>query len=291
MALSCFVPASLTPPPDAVLREAAARALAEDQGPLDVTSTAVIPADARAKARIFTKEACVLAGLPVAVQVFRELDVAVVTQPRAQDGDSLQAGASVLELEGPARPILTGERSALNFLQFLSGIATQTRRFVQAASGTACRILDTRKTVPGLRLLSKYAVRCGGGWNHRLGLYDAFMLKDNHLHLAGMEHLEQAVRRARAFDPEVPLICEADTLEQAGRLASIPVGHLLLDNMSTPVLREAVRLVAGRCTVEASGNMTLERIPEVAASGVDFISVGALTHSVRAIDFSLEILS
>jgi nicotinate-nucleotide pyrophosphorylase (carboxylating) len=207
------------------------------------------------------------------------------------DGEALSPEQTVLEIEGPARALLTGERSALNFIQYLSGIATRTRAFVMATAGTSCRILDTRKTVPGLRLLSKYAVRCGGGWNHRLGLYDAFMLKDNHLHLAGMPHLEEAVAKARAFDPDIPLICEADTLEQAARLAAIPVDHLLLDNMSTEMLREAVALVTGRCTLEASGNMTLERIPEVAATGVDFISVGALTHSVKAVDFSLEILS
>jgi nicotinate-nucleotide pyrophosphorylase (carboxylating) len=278
------------PAPDpAIVREAAARALAEDIGPADITTLAVVDASRRARARIFAKEPARLAGLVVALQVFRELDPTLRVTPRQEDGDDLVPGATVLELEGPARAILSGERCALNFLQHLSGIASLTARCVAATAGTRCRILDTRKTIPGLRALAKYAVRCGGGVNHRIGLYDAFMIKDNHAALMdGPGGLVAAVQRARAFDPTAHLTVEADTLQQVEALLQARPDRILLDNMDTPTLRRAVLLVAGRCELEASGNMTLERIPEVAATGVDFISIGALTHSASSIDFSLE---
>jgi nicotinate-nucleotide pyrophosphorylase (carboxylating) len=273
----------------AIIREAAARALGEDRGPADITTLACVKPEVRAHARIFAKEACVLAGLPVAGQVFREQDVALVLTPRAQDGQFLREGDTVLEIDGPAASILTAERSALNFIQQLSGVATRTRLFVEAIAGTEARILDTRKTVPGLRALQKYAVQCGGGTNHRFGLYDRFLIKDNHVSLMGPGNtLGQAIRAARSLDPEAVLEVEVDRLEQIPEVLSHGVDVLLLDNMTISQLRACIALIAGRVMTEASGNMTLERVREVAETGVDFISVGALTHSARAIDFSLE---
>ena len=274
----------------AILREAAARALGEDRGPADITTLACVKPEVQVHARIFVKEACILAGLPVAEQVFREQDIALILTPKAQDGQLLQPGDTVLEIDGSAASILTAERSALNFIQQLSGVATTTRLFVQAISGTKAQILDTRKTAPGLRALQKYAVRCGGGTNHRFGLYDRFLIKDNHVSLMGTGNtLGQAIRAARALDPEAVLEVEVDRLEQIPEVLSHGVDVLLLDNMTTGELRACIALIAGRVMTEASGNMTLERVREVAEAGVDFISVGALTHSVHAIDFSLEI--
>jgi nicotinate-nucleotide pyrophosphorylase (carboxylating) len=279
-------------PEAAVVREAAARALGEDRGPADITTLACVPPGVQGRARIFAKEACVLAGLIVAEQVFREQDPALVLTARAADGAALGAGETVLEIAGPAASILTGERCALNFIQQLSGVATETRRFVEATAGTKARILDTRKTVPGLRALQKYAVLCGGGANHRMGLYDQFLIKDNHLALMGEgNRLAEAIRAARALMPEARLEVEVDRLDQIPEIVALGVDIILLDNMKTEEMRACVAFIAGRAQTEASGNMTLERVPEVAATGVDFISVGALTHSVRAIDYSLEMLS
>jgi nicotinate-nucleotide pyrophosphorylase (carboxylating) len=278
----------LEPP---VIREAAARALGEDRGPADITTLACVKADVQASARIFAKEPCVLAGLPVTEQVFREQDVMLKLTARAADGTTLQAGDTVLEISGSAASILTGERCALNFLQQLSGVATQTRRFVEAVAGTNTKILDTRKTIPGLRALQKYAVRCGGGVNHRFGLYDRFLIKDNHLALMGAgNRLAEAIRAARSLDPDAVLEVEVDRLDQIPEIIAQGVDVLLLDNMSLEELRACVALIAGRVQTEASGNMSLERVGDVARTGVDFISVGALTHSIRSIDFSLEIL-
>ncbi len=281
----------IAPPDSAVIREAASRALGEDRGPADITTLACVKFEPQASARIFAKEACVLAGLPVAEQVFREQDATLVLTARAEDGISLQPGDTVLEMSGSAAAILTGERCALNFLQQLSGVATQTRRFVEAIAGTKAQILDTRKTMPGLRALQKYAVRCGGGVNHRFGLYDRFLIKDNHLALMGTgNRLKGAIHAARMLDPKAILEVEVDHLEQIPEILALGVDALLLDNMSLEEMRACVELVAGRATTEASGNMTLERVPDVAQTGVDFISVGALTHSVTSIDFSLEML-
>jgi len=275
-----------------VIREAACRALGEDMGPVDITSSALIPPESRSKARIFVKEAGILSGVPIAQRVFNELDPSLVCKLNKQDGDSFQAQDTIMELSGLTRAILTGERSALNLLQHLSGIATETGRYVKEVSHTNCRILDTRKTTPGLRQLQKYAVRCGGGVNHRMGLYDAFMAKDNHVAIRpGEEGLREAVARMRSFDPDAPLIFEADNIDQVVVLAECKVDQILLDNMSCEMMEDAVQVVQGRCKLEASGNMTLSRVKEVAETGVDFISVGALTHSVRALDFSLEILT
>jgi nicotinate-nucleotide pyrophosphorylase (carboxylating) len=284
-------PITLEPPEPAIIREAAVRALGEDRGPADITTLACVKFETQARARIFAKEACTLAGLPVAEQVLREQDPGLVLTAKVQDGAALAVGDTVLEISGAAASILTAERCALNFLQQLSGVATQTRRFVDAVAGTKCKILDTRKTFPGLRALQKYAVRCGGGVNHRLGLYDRFLIKDNHLALMGSgDHLAEAVLAARALDPEAILEVEADRLDQIPAILAQGVDMLLLDNMSLDEMRAAVALIAGRVKTEASGNMTLTRVHEVADTGVDFISVGALTHSVRSIDFSLEIL-
>ncbi|HSI86805.1 MAG: carboxylating nicotinate-nucleotide diphosphorylase [Candidatus Methylacidiphilales bacterium] len=281
----------ITPPDSPILREAVTRALGEDRGPMDVTSMAVIPEQARASARIFAKEPCVLAGLIVASRVFNEEDAGLTLTETSEDGATLEKGATVLEIKGRARSILTAERTALNFIQQLSGVATRTRQFVMAVEGTGCRILDTRKTAPAQRHLQKYAVRCGGGTNHRMGLYDMVMMKDNHLALMGPGSTwAEAVARCRDLAPEIKIEIEADTLEQVALLAELPIDRILLDNMSNEQMTEAVRIIAKRCETEASGNMTLERVQSVAATGVDYISIGALTHSVTAIDFSLELV-
>jgi nicotinate-nucleotide pyrophosphorylase (carboxylating) len=282
-------PEEIPLPSSAVIREAAARALGEDRGPADITTLACVKFEAQASARIFAKEACVLAGVPVARQVFQEQDPGLILTVKATDGSSLKAGDTVLEVKGSAASILTAERCALNFLQQLSGVATQTRRFVDAVAGTKAKILDTRKTIPGLRALQKYAVRCGGGVNHRFGLYDRFLIKDNHLALMGMgKGLADAVKAARSLDPDAPLEVEVDRIDQIPEILKLDVDILLLDNMSVDEMRACVALIAGRKTTEASGNMTLGRVTEVAGTGVDFISVGALTHTLRSIDFSLE---
>jgi nicotinate-nucleotide pyrophosphorylase (carboxylating) len=282
----------ITPPDAPIIREAAARALGEDRGPLDITTFACVKPEVQASARIFAKEAGVLAGLPVAEQVFREQDVTLHLTARMADGSALKPGDTVLEIRGSAASILTGERCALNFLQQLSGVATQTRRFVDAVAGTKAKILDTRKTIPGLRALQKYAVRCGGGENHRFGLYDQFLIKDNHLALMGTgNRLAEAVRAARALNAEAILEVEVDRLDQIPEIIALGVDVILLDNMSLDEMRACVALIAGRAKTEASGNMSLERVPDVAKTGVDFISVGALTHTIRSIDFSLEMVA
>jgi nicotinate-nucleotide pyrophosphorylase (carboxylating) len=284
------MPEEIPLPSSAVIREAAARALGEDRGPADITTLACVKFEAQASARIFAKEACVLAGMPVARQVFQEQDAGLILTVRAMDGSQLNAGDTVLEVSGSAASILTAERCALNFLQQLSGVATQTRRFVDAVAGTKAKILDTRKTIPGLRALQKYAVRCGGGTNHRFGLYDRFLIKDNHLALMGTgKGLADAVKAARALDPEAPLEVEVDRIDQVPDILKLDVDILLLDNMALDEMRACVALIAGRKATEASGNMTLGRVADVAGTGVDYISVGALTHSVRSIDFSLEL--
>jgi nicotinate-nucleotide pyrophosphorylase (carboxylating) len=282
----------ISTPEPAIIREAATRALGEDRGPADITTRACVSPEVQASARIFAKEACTLAGLPVAEEVFREVDISLILTSRSADGTALKPGDTALEIRGSAAAILTAERSALNFIQQLSGVATETRRYVDAVAGTKVKILDTRKTAPGLRALQKYAVRCGGGTNHRIGLYDQFLIKDNHLALMGQgATLADAIKAARALDPDVPLEVEADHIDQVKEIVALDVDIILLDNMSLDEMRACVKLVAGRAKTEASGNMTLERVPAVAATGVDFISVGALTHSVKAIDFSLEIVA
>jgi nicotinate-nucleotide pyrophosphorylase (carboxylating) len=274
----------------AVVREAAARAVGEDVGPADLTSR-LIPAERQAKAVLLTREVCVLAGLDLAEAVFREVDGNLKWKALAGDGDTLSPGQAVAEISGSARSILTAERCALNFLQRLSGVATRTAEFVRAVEGTGAKILDTRKTTPGLRALEKHAVRCGGGVSHRMGLYDAVLLKENHLALLGAENLAAWLQKTREHNPGVPLIVEADSVDLAKTLLSLQPDRILLDNLSpeqvTEVVREKERTQA-KVRLEASGGVTLEKAQALAQAKVDFISVGAITHSARAIDFALD---
>ena len=263
-------------------------ALAEDVGPGDVTTQATIPEGATGEAVILAKAHGVLAGLPVAAEVFRRVDRGIRFEELAQDGEPVAPGDAVARLSGPLRGILTGERVALNFLSHLSGIATLTAEFVTAVAPYRAVILDTRKTTPGWRSLEKYAVRCGGGRNHRLGLYDMVLIKDNHIAACGS--ISEAVRRVRAAGVKAPIEVEAKDLDELAEALSLEVDRILLDNMDLEELREAVRLAGGETPLEASGGVTLETVAEVAACGVDFISVGAITHSAPALDLSLEIL-
>jgi nicotinate-nucleotide pyrophosphorylase (carboxylating) len=258
------------------------RWLAEDVGDGDLTSLAVIDEGATCAARLLVKEPGVLCGLDVAAEVFERLGATL--EPLAADGDTVEAGP-VASVEGSARGILTGERLALNVIGRLSGIATLTRRYVEAVNGTGAVILDTRKTTPGLRALEKHAVACGGAHNHRQGLYDGILIKDNHLRLAGS--LAEAVRRAKKTG--VPVEVECDTLEQVREALGAGADSILLDNMAVPELRQAVDLAGGRARLEASGGVTLDTVRAIAETGVDFISVGALTHSAGALDVSLEV--
>jgi nicotinate-nucleotide pyrophosphorylase (carboxylating) len=257
--------------------------LAEDVGAGDATTTSVVDEAATCEAQLLVKEPGVACGLDVAAAVFAELGATL--EPLAADGDAVEPGV-VARVSGPARAVLTGERLALNLLGRLSGIATLTRRYVDAVDGTGATILDTRKTTPGLRDLEKYAVRCGGGTNHRFRLDDGVLIKDNHLRLAGS--IGEAVARARSAG--LPVEVECDTVAQVGEVLLAGADRILLDNMSLDELREAVALNADRAELEASGGVTLDTVRSIAETGVDFISVGALTHSARALDVSLEVL-
>ena len=273
------------------IKSAVERALAEDVGSGDVTTLATIPETATATALLRARQPLVLAGLGLAEQAFRTLDPAVQFERPARDGDPLPAGATALIIRGNARALLTAERVALNFVQRLSGIATLTARYVKDISGTGARVLDTRKTTPGLRALEKFAVRCGGGQNHRFGLHDMVLIKDNHLAaLRGAQPnpVAAAIQRARAQYPKLKVEAEADTLEQALQAAEAGADFILLDNMPPALLREAVSRIAGRSKTEASGGVRLETIRTIAETGVDFISVGALTHSATAVDLGLD---
>jgi nicotinate-nucleotide pyrophosphorylase (carboxylating) len=261
------------------------RALAEDIGPGDVTTNLLVPADARATARLIAKSDCVVAGLDVATAVFVAIDPSVAVTALVADGGRCRPGDVIANVAGPSRTLLTGERTALNFLQHLSGIATLTRRFVDATGGRLT-ILDTRKTLPTLRALAKYAVRCGGGTNHRMGLYDAVLIKDNHIRLAG--GIGEAVRRVRAQGVTLPIEVETQSLADVDAAIAAAPDVIMLDNLSDAEMREAVARIAGRAKVEISGGVTLDRIPALVAIGADVVSVGALTHSAPAADISLE---
>jgi len=266
-------------------------ALDEDIGSGDVTTDAVIPSDARLRVVIRARTPAVVAGLPVVRLVYRELSTSVDIQFYAQDGDFVGAGAILARIEGPARPILTGERVALNFIQRLSGIATLTAKFVEAVRGTKATIVDTRKTTPGLRLLEKYAVRCGGGKNHRFGLFDAVLIKDNHLGVLGRissNPVAYAVKLAKQKYPELKVEVEVEDLQQLDWAIEAGADVVLLDNMSIDMIRDAVKQAAGRVQLEASGGITLANVREVAEAGVDYISVGALTHSAPAVDIGMD---
>jgi nicotinate-nucleotide pyrophosphorylase (carboxylating) len=274
-------------PPDAsAYRELVRRALAEDVGSGDVTTASTVPAAATAQATLVAKQPCVVAGLDVAREVFAQIDSAVRFEPLRADGEACDAGALLARISGPARAILTGERTALNFLQHLSGIATRTRAFVDAAGGRVT-LLDTRKTIPTLRALAKYAVRCGGGRNHRMGLFDAALIKDNHTRLAG--GVLEAVRRVRRDAPGLEVEVEAQSLEEVRQAVEAGADIIMLDNLSDEAMRQAVALIAGRARVEISGGVTLERMPALAALGADYVSVGGVTHSAPAVDISLEV--
>ena len=267
-------------------------AIAEDVGSGDLTATYFVPAESTARARIAAREPGVVAGMEVALRVFQEIDPRILVTPLMQDGAAFVPGDVLLEISGPTRGILTAERTALNFLQRLSGVATQARRYVEAVKPHAVQIWDTRKTTPGWRLLEKAAVKAGGGTNHRMGLYDHVMVKDNHLAAHGtLAELQSAIDRVRTERPGTRIQLEADNLEQvAGFLTLRGVDMLLLDNMGAERLREAVSLNAGRLWLEASGGITLETIRDIAATGVNAISVGALTHSARALDLGLDFM-
>ncbi len=268
-------------------RDIVRRALDEDLGTAgDITTEATVPAEARARGKFLVKADCVLAGLEVAIETFRILEPTVQVAIRKSDGEWCAAGDVVAEVTGTARTLLVGERTALNFLQRLSGIATQARRFVHA-SGGLITVLDTRKTTPGLRVLEKYAVRAGGATNHRVGLFDALLIKDNHIRLAGS--LSDAVSKARSRQPGLAVEVEAETLDQVNEALLAGADTILADNMRTSDIREAVRRASGRAKIEISGGVTLDRIPELAATGADYVSAGALTHSAPAIDISFEI--
>ena len=266
------------------LDDVVARALAEDVGPGDVTTRATVPPGARARARITQKEPGVIFGLQAAERVFATLDPDVAGTRLAAEG-IWREGGPVLDLEGPAAALLTGERTALNLLGRLSGVATATARYVDAVRGTGACILDTRKTTPGLRLLEKAAVAAGGGTNHRTGLFDAILIKENHAAMAG--GVGAAVRAARAAAPELPLEVECRTAAEVDEALEAGATRLLLDNMDPPQLRTMVERVDGAAELEASGGVRLETVREIAETGVDYVSVGALTHSAATLDLSL----
>ena len=270
------------------MSEIVRRALAEDVGSGDITTPAVVDDGAQCRAEIWAKEEGVIAGLAVALIVFQMCDPEVTFESEVADGDRVSEGQVVARLAGSTRAILTAERTAHNFHQRMSGIATLTAQFVEAVEGTSARIVDTRKTAPGLRLLDKYAVRAGGGWNHRVGLFDGVLIKDNHLRAAG--GVGEAVGRARGnVHHLVKVEVEVQTLEEVEEALAAGADVVMLDNMGLAEIEEAVELVGRRCQTEVSGGVTLEMVRELAECGVDYISVGALTHSAPALDLSLEI--
>jgi nicotinate-nucleotide pyrophosphorylase (carboxylating) len=279
------VPA-LTPLSPEVYRDLVRRALDEDLGPGDVTTRGTVRPEQRGSATLVAKSRCVLAGLDVAIETFRQLDAAVTVTVNHPDGALLEPGAVAAEFRGSAAALLTAERTALNFVQRLSGTATMTRAFVEAAAGRIT-VLDTRKTTPLLRMLEKYAVRAGGGTNHRFGLHDGILIKDNHVRLAG--GVGQAVAAMRKAGGGLPIEVEAQSLTQVDDAIAAGVDIVLLDNLSTPEIIEAVRRCRGRARTEISGGVTLSRMPELALTGADYVSIGALTHSAPSADLSLEI--
>jgi nicotinate-nucleotide pyrophosphorylase (carboxylating) len=275
------------------IRRAVSQALAEDIGSGDVTTLATVPENASARADMIAREPLTLAGLALATEAFHQLSSEVQSRPALADGQSAAMGSVLLQVEGPAHALLTAERVALNFVQRLSGVASFTAQFVHAVRDTHAQILDTRKTTPGWRRLEKYAVRCGGGQNHRTGLFDLVLIKDNHLaalHDAAPNAIAAAVARARARYPSLQVEVEADTLEQVGQAVAAGADIILLDNMTPAQLREAIRIVQGRAKTEASGGVSLHTVRAIAETGVDYISVGAITHSARAMDIALDFI-
>ncbi|MBW6390846.1 MULTISPECIES: carboxylating nicotinate-nucleotide diphosphorylase [Halomonadaceae] len=268
------------------IREAAAHLLAEDVGPGDITAQ-LIPEAQWATARVITREPAVLCGMAWVEEIYRRLDPSITLRWNAADGDRLEAGQCFLEVEGPARRLLTGERAALNLLQTLSATATRTRHYVDLLDGTGVRLLDTRKTLPGLRLAQKYAVTCGGGHNHRIGLFDAFLIKENHIAACGS--IAAAVKEARSIARDLPVEVEVESFDELDQALAAGADIVMLDNFSLEDMREAVKRTAGRATLEASGNVDETTLRQIAETGVDCISSGALTKDVKAIDLSMRI--
>jgi nicotinate-nucleotide pyrophosphorylase (carboxylating) len=274
---------------DQSLKDLIERALQEDIGPGDVTSEATIPSGSTSNAVMIAKQNLVLAGLDVARAVFHIVDPGIQFTPLVQEGDRVNAGTEIVRLSGGTRALLAGERVALNLMQHLSGIATLTAHYVEMAGGLKAQVLDTRKTLPGLRQLEKYAVRVGGGRNHRFGLFDGVLIKDNHIRASGS--ITKAVERAREKAHHLLKIeVETKTLDEVREALAARADVIMLDNMSIEMMREAVAIVAGRVLVEASGNVTIERVRAIAETGVDFISAGSLTHSAPAADISMKII-
>jgi nicotinate-nucleotide pyrophosphorylase (carboxylating) len=268
------------------IREQVRRALTEDVGDGDLTAN-LIPEAARSRARVISREAAVICGCRWFEQVFLLLDESIAIEWQVADGDRVEPDQLLCTLSGPSRALLTGERTALNFLQTLSGTATLTRRYVDAVAGTGVKVLDTRKTIPGLRLAQKYAVGCGGGTNHRMGLYDGVLIKENHIAAAGS--IAEAVTQARRHAPgNIPVEVEVEDLREVREALAAGADILLLDNMASDALREAVAITRGQVKLEASGGVTLESIREIAETGIDFISVGELTKHLRALDLSMR---
>lgn len=267
------------------ITSAVRRALSEDIGTGDITAE-LLPPDVTASARVICREPAVLCGIPWFDEVYKQLDSAVAISWDADDGSSISANQTVCSLRGPIRSLLTGERTALNFLQLLSGTATVTNQYAKLLQGTQTKLLDTRKTIPGLRTAQKYAVSCGGGTNHRMGLYDAILIKENHIRAAG--GIAAAVAKARTLHRQVEI--EVENLTGLEEAIQAGANRILLDNFELEQIREAVALNAGRCQIEASGGVDSGKLQAIAAAGVDFISVGALTKHVRAIDFSMRIV-
>jgi len=271
-----------------LVRKLIEEALSEDIGPGDITSEAVIPEEASATAEIIAKQDLVLAGILLIREAFRKLDPWVQFTPLAHDGSTVQSGSIIAQVQGKTRALLAGERVALNLMQHLSGIATHTARFVEVLKGSRAEILDTRKTLPGLRALEKYAVRMGGGRNHRFGLYDGVLIKDNHIAAAGGIIKAMAGVRKKVH-PLLKIEVEVKTLDEVREAMAAGATMLLLDNMSPNLMKQAVSIVSGRVLVEASGNVTLDTVKAIGETGVDFISSGSLTHSAPAADISMKI--
>jgi len=275
----------------AEIRRAVRAALAEDLGSGDVTTLATVPANAKSIAFMNAREPLTVAGIEFAVAAFQQLSPKIRIQKIARDGLRVKAGAPLLKISGSSRAILSAERVALNFVQRLSGVASATAQFADAVKGTSARILDTRKTTPGWRRFEKYAVACGGGKNHRIGLFDMVLIKDNHLVALRNEKpnaIAAAVARARQKSPKLKVEVEADTLEQVAQAADAGADIILLDNMPPARLRQAVEIIRGRAQTEASGGVNLKTVRRIAQTGVDFISIGAITHSARAVDIGLD---
>ena len=279
------MPTPLAPELQAAIDRVIEAALAEDVGEGDVTSQAVIPADLKFRGVMAARESMVVAGLPLVAEVFRRVVPEAYVEFQTFDGARIEKGTVITLLEGPAAGLLTAERTALNLLQHLSGIATLTRRYADAIAQSKAILLDTRKTIPGLRQLAKYATKLGGAQNHRMGLYDGVLIKDNHIAVCG--GVTQAVERAKAAT-DLTVEVECDRLDQVADAVAAGADIILLDNMTTAQLREAVALIAGRAKTEASGGVTLDSIPGIAATGVDYISVGRLTQSAPAVDIGLD---